>query len=323
MTVSAVRIEGVSVRYPAGRRRWVNALTGIDLQIAPAEILGLVGESGSGKSTLGRVAAGNETPSEGTVKMGGAALARVGTSAWRRQRRTVQVVHQDPENALDPRIAIADQVAEPLLIHAKLPRAERRQHVAAMLEAVGLAGLGQRLPHQLSGGQMQRAVIARALVLEPRLVVCDEPVSALDVSVQAQVVNLLKALHDRLGLAYLFISHDLDVVRHMSDRIAVMYLGRIVESGPADTVFDRPLHPYTRALIAAIPVAVPWERRERLGLSGEPPSPLDPPAGCAFHPRCPFATAECRQDAPPFEIIDGHGVACFHWQRVTGGSECP
>ena len=314
MTVAAVQILGVGKRYPAGRGRWVKALTGIDLHIAPAEVLGLVGESGSGKSTLGRIASGSEAPSEGTVQMAGATLARVGTGAWRRQRRTVQVVHQDPENALDPRIPIAEQVAEPLAIHSGLPGPQRRERAAAMLDAVGLSGLGNRLAHQLSGGQMQRAVIARALVLEPNLVVCDEPVSALDVSVQAQVVNLLKAMHARLGTAYLFISHDLDVVRYMSDRIAVMYLGRIVESGPADAVFEAPRHPYTRALLAAIPIAFPWERRDRPGLAGDPPSPLDPPSGCPFHPRCPLAAADCTAAMPAFETESGHGVACFHWR---------
>lgn len=315
MMEAAVQVSGVSVRYKAGRRRFVQALSGIDLQIAPGEVLGLVGESGSGKSTLGRIASGSEAPDEGAVRMAGAALARVGTGAWRRQRRAVQVVHQDPENALDPRIAVAEQVAEPLVIHTALSRPQRREQAEAMLDAVGLGGLGSRLPHQLSGGQMQRAVIARALVLEPLLVVCDEPVSALDVSVQAQVVNLLKALHARLGTAYLFISHDLDVVRYMSDRIAVMYLGRIVESGPADALFAAPRHPYTRALLAAIPVAFPWERRDRPGLSGDPPSPVDPPPGCPFNPRCKLATAECAQAMPAFETTDGHGVACFHWRK--------
>ena len=312
MTPPAVEVSGVTMRYPAGRGRSVQALRGVDLVVAPGEVVGLVGESGSGKSTLGRVVSGSETPSQGTVRMTGRPLARLGTGAWRRQRRTVQVVHQDPENALDPRIPVGDQVAEPLAIHTSLSRAERRDRAAAMLESVGLSALGDRLPHQLSGGQMQRAVIARALVGEPALVVCDEPVSALDVSVQAQVVNLLKSLHARLGTAVLFISHDLDVVRFMSDRIAVMYGGRIVESGPADAVFAVPRHPYTRALLAAIPVAFPWERRDRPALSGEPPSPLDPPPGCPFHPRCPRATVECTSAMPAFETLAGHGVACFH-----------
>ena len=317
MTPPTVEVSGVSMRYPVGRGRSLRALSGVDLRIAPGEVVGLVGESGSGKSTLGRVVSGSEAPSEGTVRMVGTALARVGTGAWRRQRRTVQVVHQDPENALDPRIPVADQVAEPLAIHTRLSRAERRERAGAMLGAVGLAGLADRLPHQLSGGQMQRAVIARALVGEPALVVCDEPVSALDVSVQAQVLNLLKALHDRLGTAVLFISHDLDVVRFMSDRIAVMYLGRIVESGPADAVFAAPRHPYTRALLAAIPVAFPWDRQDRSNLSGEPPSPVDPPPGCPFNPRCPLATDACVRAMPAWDTTDGHGVACFHWKTLA------
>jgi peptide/nickel transport system ATP-binding protein len=311
--------EGVSrsfemrSRIPFARRRRLQAVAEVSLAVAAGETVGLVGESGSGKSTFGRVVAGVLPASSGTVRFGGAPLAdpRDGT-ARRAQARRLQLVFQDTLGALNPRLTIGRQVREVLDIHALHPAAERMDRALAALAEVGIApAMMARYPHEISGGQRQRVVIARALVAGPELLVCDEPVSALDVSVQAQVIALLQALRRERGLACLFISHDLRVVRQVCDRVAVMYLGTVVEQAPRAALFARPLHPYTRALLAAVPVDDPRLRRPRALLAGEPPSPLDPPSGCRFHPRCPQAVPRCAAEAPaPRELAPGHVVAC-------------
>ncbi|HEX5613744.1 MAG TPA: ABC transporter ATP-binding protein [Acidimicrobiia bacterium] len=292
----------------------VRAVDGIDLDIAPGETLGLVGESGSGKSTVARLVVGLTEPTAGTVTLDGVDLATLGARALRDARRDLQIVFQDPYSSLDPRATIAESVGEPLEVHERVGRAERDQRVAELLEQVGLdRHMLRRYPHEFSGGQRQRIAIARALALHPKLVVCDEPVSSLDVSTQSQVINLFTELQDELGLAYLFIAHDLSVVRHISHRIAVMYLGRIVEIGAAEELSARPRHPYTEALLSAIPVPDPTVQRtrERIVLQGDVPSPLDPPRGCHFHTRCPHVMEICRTVVPDaFTDASGTTVHC-------------
>lgn len=246
-----------------GGKTVVRAVDGVSITLEPGETLGIVGESGSGKSTLGRIAAGIEAPTSGHVTLDGKPYARIGSAAWRRERRGVQMIFQNPSKALDPRMAIGGQIEEAMQAHGMFDAAGRKQRMGEMLALVGLPGMGARFSHQLSGGQQQRAVIARALVLDPKVVICDEAVSALDVSVQAQIINLLNDLKARFGIGYLFISHDLGVVRHISDRIAVMRKGVIVEAGPAAEIFANPQHEYTRSLLAAVPAATPAERRAR------------------------------------------------------------
>ena len=303
-------------RFGLGRRLECRAVDGVDLAIARHETFGLVGESGCGKSTLGKVILDLLPPSGGTVRFDGRQ-----PGAWDRKtfRRRAQLVFQDSLGALDPRHSILAQVREPLDIHAVGVPAERRAEAARMLQEVGLGeAFHDRYPHQLSGGQQQRAVIARALVLKPDFVVCDEPVSALDVSIQAQVINLLRDMQQRYGLTYLFISHDLSVVRHSADRIGVMYLGRLVELADGEDLFQRPLHPYTRALIAAVPIPDPRLKRDRHLLRGDPPSPFAPPPGCHFHTRCPHAQARCRAEVPALrDTGGGHRVACHFAERLA------
>jgi len=312
-----VEARGLSKRFPVlggalglSRVAEVHAVEGVDLRIERAEVLGLVGESGCGKSTLGRLLIRLIEPSGGEVRFEGADLARAEGAALRALRRRMQMVFQDPFGSLNPRMRVGEIVAEPLRL-AGVASSERAARAVVLLEQVGLAPEhATRFPHQFSGGQRQRIGIARALALDPALVICDEPVSALDVSVQAQVVNLLRDLQRARGLSYLFVSHDLRVVRHVSDRVAVMYLGRIVESGPTRALYAAPLHPYTRALLEAAPVARPGARVPATPLGGEIPSPLSPPSGCAFHPRCPLAVARCREERP---LLKGDGerqVAC-------------
>jgi peptide/nickel transport system ATP-binding protein len=298
-----------------GRTVAVRAVDGVDLVLRPGRTLGVVGESGSGKSTVARLVLGLEPPDEGGVDFRGTPLPARGTPAWRALRSRMQMVFQDPLGALDRRLPILAQVREPLDIHDLGAKSERAARAEALLAAVGLrSDQGRRYPHELSGGQRQRAVIARALATKPDLLVLDEPVSALDVSIQAQVVNLLADLQAELGLAMLFISHDLRVVRQVSHAVAVMYLGRIVEEGEADALLADPRHPYTQALVSAAPE--PGRRggsaRRRIVLPGEPPNPAARPAGCAFHPRCPAAIARCRVEAPALAALGpgGSRVAC-------------
>ncbi len=318
--VPLLEVRGLAKEFPVHSgvlRRvvgHVRAVDGIDFAIAPGETLGLVGESGSGKSTTARLVLRLVEPSAGTVVLEGDELTAMSARELRRVRRGMQIVFQDPYSSLDPRATIAETVGEPLEVHEGIKGKARDERVAELLEQVGMGRhLIRRYPHEFSGGQRQRIAVARALALSPRLLICDEPVSSLDVSTQSQVINLLTELQDRLELAYLFIAHDLSVVRRISDRIAVMYLGRIAEIGDAEEVYTRPTHPYTEALLSAIPVPDPREqrRRKRIVLVGDVPSPLDPPGGCRFHPRCTYAMDICREaDPAPFVTPGGTTVAC-------------
>lgn len=299
-----------------GHRKFVRAVDDISLSVVAGKTLGIVGESGSGKSTLGRMALGLEQPDEGTVTFDSAAMPPLGTVEWRALRRRMQMVFQDPLGALDRRLPVLEQIIEPLVIHGA-----EGDHQRAGQEAMAAVGLsaehGKRYPHELSGGQRQRVVIARALITNPELLVCDEPVSALDVSIQAQVVNLLIDLQRVRGLGMMFISHDLRVVRQISSHVAVMYLGRIVEQAPAAELFHAPQHPYTRALVSAAPSPGP-RKVERVILTGEPPNPAARPSGCAFHPRCPVAIARCRSETPMLAPVgQNHGAACHLLSKAS------
>ncbi len=325
MTEPLVRVDAVARHYSMrrglfGRPVAVKAVDGVSFAIARGETLGIVGESGSGKSTTGRVVLGLEPADRGTVAWEGVPLPAFGTPDWRRQRARMQMIYQDPLGALDRRLPIADQIREPLDIHSLGDALARHARVADLLDRVGLsADHGRRYPHELSGGQRQRAVLARALATGPDFLVCDEPISALDVSIQAQVVNLLIDLQADLGLAMLFVSHDLRVVRQVSRRVAVMYLGRIVEEGDADDLFATPAHPYTRALVSAAPT--PGRRMvDRVVLQGDPPDPADRPTGCAFHPRCPVAFARCRTESPDLVDLDAGRRAACHLTAPAAGT---
>jgi oligopeptide transport system ATP-binding protein len=315
LTVRGLRVE-YSVRAGAlGRRSaTIRAVDGVDLEIESGETLGLVGESGCGKSTLGNAVLGMVRPTAGTVTFEGTDLTGLDANGLRQARRHMQMIFQDPDASLNPRMRVGDSIGEPLLVRGLLRGSALRARVGALLERVGLDGAhAARYPHEFSGGQRQRIGIARALALEPKLVVCDEPVSALDVSVRSQILNLLVDLQRRLGMAYLFISHDLSVVRHVSDRVAVMYLGRIVEWATRDALFARPLHPYTEALMSAIPLPDPPRQRGRAAivLRGELPRPTETPTGCPFHTRCPLVADVCRRLTPPLEEkASGQLVAC-------------
>ena len=294
---------------------WCRAVDGVSFTLRAGETLGLVGESGCGKSTLGKTIVRLNTPTAGSILFNGTDLAPLSARALKPHRRELQMVFQDPAASLNARHSVGEILSEPFLIHGVGTAADRAARITALLDRVGLpANAVDRFPFEFSGGQRQRIGIARALALNPKLIICDEPVSALDVSVQGQVLNLLLDLQRELGLAYLFIAHDLAVVKHVSDRIAVMYLGRIVELADADRIYRHPAHPYTRALLSAIPVAEPRRRSKRIVLQGDVPSPIHPPAGCPFHPRCPHAQARCRVEAPALRTPDtkrsDHQVAC-------------
>jgi oligopeptide/dipeptide ABC transporter ATP-binding protein len=299
-----------------GEAAVIKAVDGVSFSIRRGETLGLVGESGCGKTTTGRCILQLERPTSGEIIFEGRDLATLTGGELRKVRRRLQVIFQDPYSSLNPRMTVGQIIAEPLAVHDIVP--DRAARAARVRELLGHAGLlpamAHRYPHELSGGQRQRVGIARALAMEPALIVCDEPVSALDVSIQAQIINLLEELQAEFGLTYLFVAHDLSVVRHISDRVAVMYLGKIAEITDRKTLYESPLHPYTRALLSAVPIPDPAVEagRERIFLGGEVPSPLNPPSGCVFHPRCPIAVDDCRRDVPLLrEIRADHRVACI------------
>lgn len=291
----------------------LKALDGASFKLKTGQTLAIVGESGCGKSTMARLVTMIETPTAGTLSIGGNDVANVDSTAQRDLHKKVQIVFQDPYGSLNPRQKIGHSLEEPLLVNTSMSKEERRD---AALEMISLVGLRpehyDRYPHMFSGGQRQRIAVARALMLNPQIIVLDEPVSALDVSIQAQILNLIADLQQKFDLAYMFISHDLSVVKHIADEVMVMYLGKPVEAGTRDEIFSKPRHPYTRALLSATPVADPFRNKERIVLRGELPSPIAPPSGCTFHPRCPSMTEKCTKDVPELVDIDGAKVACFH-----------
>ena len=324
-----LQVEGLVKHFPVRRgvlgrvSGAVRAVDGVDFEIAAGETLGMVGESGCGKSTLGRLVLRLIEPSSGQIRFAGQDLGLLDAAALRAQRRSMQIIFQDPYSSLNPRMTVGQTLTEPLMLHG-LHAGHHRERVAELLRTVGLATEhAQRYPHEFSGGQRQRIGIARALAVEPKLIVCDEAVSALDVSVQAQVVNLLQDLQRQFGLAYLFIAHDLAVVKHIATRIAVMYLGRIVEIASKRALFATPRHPYTQALLSAIPLPEPGLQRERVLLAGDVPSPLNPPAGCHFHTRCVHARALCSERAPVLEDAAGQAVACHFWREIPTPAALP
>ena len=326
MTAPALRAEGLVKHFPVrtglfGRTAaHVRAVDGVSFEVAAGETFAIVGESGCGKSTVARLLLRLIEPDAGRVRLGDDDLLAADAAALRALRGRIQLVFQDPYGSLNPRMTAGDALGEPLRLHGDGDAAARAARVGELLAQVGLRPeAARRYPHEFSGGQRQRLAIARALAAGPRVIVCDEPVSALDVSIQAQILNLLGELQRRLGLAYVFISHDLAVVRQVATGLGVMYLGRFVETGPAAAIFDAPKHPYTRALLAAVPVPDPSAARGREpAIGGDVPSPLAPPPGCTFHTRCPHADERCRTEVPALEAAgDGTSVACWHWKRIA------
>ncbi|RRS00382.1 ABC transporter ATP-binding protein [Glycomyces terrestris] len=307
--------RGVVVKRTVGH---VQAVDGVDLKLYPGRTLGVVGESGCGKSTLAKLLVGLESPTSGSIKLMGKEIGNLSARRIRPFRRDIQLVFQDPYTSLNPRLTVGDIVGEPFAIHPDVvPKAKRANEVKELLDMVGLdPDHVNRYPHQFSGGQRQRIGIARALALRPQVLVCDEPVSALDVSIQGQVINLLERLQNELGLAYVFIAHDLSVVRHIADEVAVMYLGKVVERGTGPEIYDHPRHPYTQALLSAVPVPDPDLRgqRDEIVLQGDVPSPINPPSGCRFRTRCWKATEHCAEEVPTLAAGDGgtHPTACFY-----------
>jgi oligopeptide transport system ATP-binding protein len=323
-----LEVENLQTHFPveAGlifKRRLgtVRAVDGVRLSIQEGEVLGIVGESGCGKSTLGRTIVQLIPPTAGTVILEGRNLNQLHGRGLRRARRDFQMIFQDPYASLNPRLNVFDTLAEAIRTHKKVPRRELRQRVAALMQKVGLLPRTmKKYPHEFSGGQRQRIAIARALAVEPKLIIADEPVSALDVSIQAQIINLLAQLRHEMKLTIIFISHDLSVVKHISDRIGVMYLGKVVELGEARAVLEKPLHPYTKALISAVPIVDPTREhaRKRIVLPGDPPSPMNPPVGCRFHPRCPYMIDACKAEVPPLVDWGGnHFAACIRVAEIN------
>jgi len=312
-----LEVEGLTKHFPVRKgvlRRLVGsvqAVTDVSFTVNEGETLAIVGESGCGKSTTGRAILRLIEPSAGTIRLDGVDLRSLSTGALRQMRRQMQIIFQDPFGSLNPRMTVAEVLREPLLLHGVANESNVEEKIKEVLTTCGLSAFhAERYPHEFSGGQRQRVGIARALATRPRIIVCDEPVSALDVSVQAQIVNLLQDLQKTFGIAYVFISHDLAVVRHIANRVAVMYLGRIVEEASAERLFSRPMHPYTRSLMAAAPRPDPTAIRERLAVEGDAPTALAPPPGCAFHPRCPLARPICSEQRPELRMVDGASVAC-------------
>jgi oligopeptide transport system ATP-binding protein len=314
--------QGIILQRRVG---YVRAVDDVTFAIKKGETLGLVGESGCGKSTTGRAILQLYRPTGGRVSFEGRDLVQMKGGDLRRMRRKMQMIFQDPYASLNPRMTVGSIIGEPLEIHNLARGREKQDRVQELLRTVGLNPyFANRYPHEFSGGQRQRIGIARALAVEPSFIVCDEPISALDVSIQAQVINLLEELQAKLGLTYLFIAHDLAVVRHISDRVAVMYVGKLVELTDRDSLYEDPLHPYTRALLSAVPVPDPVveRQRRRMILVGDVPSPVNPPAGCRFNPRCPWAEDNCRTDEPPLaEVKPGHWAACHYWKEIEGGTK--
>lgn len=309
--------QGIILQRQVG---WVRAVDDISFGVKRGETLGLVGESGCGKSTTGRAILQLYKPTEGTVDFLGKSLTTLSGGDLRKMRREMQMIFQDPYASLNPRMTVGSIIGEPLEIHNLAKGREKQERVQELLRIVGLNPyFANRYPHEFSGGQRQRIGIARALAVQPSFIVCDEPISALDVSIQAQVINLLEELQEQFNLTYLFIAHDLSVVRHISDRVAVMYVGKIVELTTRDLLYERPLHPYTKALLSAVPIPDPAieRKRQRIILTGDVPSPVNPPTGCRFHPRCPFAQELCREKEPALlEVEPNHFVACHFWDEI-------
>jgi peptide/nickel transport system ATP-binding protein len=326
MTAALLEVENLTRHFVARRSAFgrptatLAAVEAVSFSLEAGITLALVGESGCGKTTLGRLVLRLIDPTAGRIRFEGRDVTALEERQLKALRRNAQLIFQDPYASLNPRMTVGQILAEPLALHAVVPPSRRAERVSELLRLVGLEPrAARRYPHEFSGGQRQRIAIARALAVEPKLIVCDEPVSALDVSIRAQVLNLLRDLQRRLGLAYIFISHDLAVVKHVADRIAVMHLGRIVEIGPSEVLFANPRHPYTRALLSAIPLPAPGLKRERIILHGEMPSALHPPAGCAFHPRCPFAIGQCRTVRP--ELAENvHATACHRSDELPPAS---